>query len=95
MTLLFAGMRRRPSRSPADLVPLARHPAVAARLRRDVTAVLAGRVPTLPDLPHLPYIRMVLEETLRLYPPAWMIARAARADDVIGGYPIPAGTACS
>jgi cytochrome P450 len=29
---------------------------------------------------------------MRLYPPAWMIARAARADDVIGGYPIPAGT---
>jgi cytochrome P450 len=35
---------------------------------------------------------MVVEEAMRLYPPAWMIARAARADDVIGGYPIPAGT---
>jgi cytochrome P450 len=71
---------------------LARHPAVAERLRQDVAAVLAGRVPTVADLPRLPFIRMALEEAMRLYPPAWMIARAARADDVIGGYPIPAGT---
>jgi cytochrome P450 len=92
MTLLFAGHETTALALTWTWDLLVRHPAVAARLRRDVAAVLAGRVPTVADLPHLPYLRMVLEEALRLYPPAWMIARAARADDVIGGYPIPAGT---
>jgi cytochrome P450 len=92
MTLLFAGHETTALALTWTWDLLARHPAVAERLRRDVAAVLAGRMPTVADLPHLPYLRMVLEEALRLYPPAWMIARAARADDVIGGYPIPAGT---
>ena len=35
---------------------------------------------------------MAIQEVLRLYPPAWILARAALADDVIGGYPIPAQT---
>src|SRR5207245_7354854 len=71
---------------------LARHQEIAERLRREVAAVLAGRVPTVAALPHLPYTRMVIEEAMRLYPPVWMLARAARAEDVIAGYPIPAGT---
>jgi cytochrome P450 len=79
MTLLFAGHETTALALTWTWYLLARHPEVAARLRRDVAAVLAGRVPTVADLPHLPYTRMVLEEALRLYPPAWMIARAAPA----------------
>ncbi len=89
MTLLFAGHETTAVALTWTWYLLARHPEVAARLRRDVAAVLAGRVPTVADLPHLPYSRMVLEAAMRLYPPAWMIARA---EDVIGGYPISAGT---
>jgi cytochrome P450 len=92
MTLLFAGHETTALALTWTWDLLARHPAVATRLRQDVAAVLARRVPTVAELPHLPYLRMVLEEARRLYPPAWMIARAACADDVIGGYPIPAGT---
>jgi cytochrome P450 len=92
MTLLFAGHETTALALTWTWYLLARHPEVAERLRRDVAAGLAGRVPTVADLPRLPYIRMVLEEAMRLYPPAWMIARAARVEDVIGGYPIPAGT---
>ena len=92
MTLLFAGHETTALALTWTWDLLARHPEVAERRRRDVATVLAGRVPTGADLPSLPYIRMVVEEAMRLYPPAWMIARAARADDVIGGYPIPAGT---
>jgi cytochrome P450 len=92
MTLLFAGHETTALALTWTWYLLACHPEVAERLWRDVTAVLAGRMPTVADLPHLPYTRMVLEEAMRLYPPAWMIARAARAADVIGGYPIPAGT---
>src|SRR2546428_702646 len=92
MTLLFAGHETTALALTRTWYLLARHPEVGERLRCDVAAVLAGRVPTVVDLPHLPYIRMVLEEALRPYPPAWVIARAARAEAVIGGYPIPAGT---
>jgi cytochrome P450 len=92
MTLLFAGHETTALALAWTWDLLARHPAVATRLRQDVAAVLGGRVPAVADLPHLPYLRMVVEEALRLYPPAWMIARAARAADHIVGYPIPAGT---
>ena len=70
---------------------LAQHPAVAERLRAELAAVLAGRVPTVADLPALPYTRMVLDEVMRLYPAAWITSRKALAADEIGGYHIPAG----
>ncbi len=49
------------------------------------------RVPTLEDLPRLAYTKMVVDETLRLYPPAWITNRQAIADDEILGHRIPAG----
>jgi cytochrome P450 len=49
-------------------------------------------MPAAADLPRLPYHRYVLEESLRLYPPAWIIGRRAIADDKIGGFDVPAGT---
>jgi len=45
------------------------------------------------DIAHLSYTRMVLDEALRLYPPAWSFSRRAIAADTIGGYHIPAGSA--
>jgi cytochrome P450 len=71
---------------------LSRHPDVARRLRAELASVLAGRTPTVDDLPRLSYTRMVLEEAMRLYPPAWLIGRSPRADDEIAGYRIPAGS---
>ncbi|MCU0513718.1 MAG: cytochrome P450 [Anaerolineae bacterium] len=71
---------------------LAQNPAVEARLYDEVTQVLAGRAPTLEDLGRLTYTRMVLEETLRLYPPVPLLARDAAQDDTLAGYPIKAGT---
>jgi cytochrome P450 len=62
------------------------------RLRRQVHQVLDGRTPTSADVPHLPYLRLILDESLRLFPPAWIIGRRAIADDEIGGYYVPAGT---
>ena len=43
------------------------------------------------DMPNLPYTRQVIDETLRLYPPAWITNRQAVAEDVVCGYTIPAG----
>lgn len=71
---------------------LAGHPVWQDRVATEATAVLAGRTPTLADVALLPVARAVLDETLRLYPPAWVITRRATADDVLGGFVLPAGT---
>ena len=71
---------------------LGRHRDVAARLRSEIGAALAGRAPTLGDLPRLGYARMVLEEAMRLYPPVWVVDRNAIAEDAIGGFRIRPGT---
>ncbi|MCA2211699.1 cytochrome P450 [Jidongwangia harbinensis] len=71
---------------------LARHPEVARRVRDEGDAVLGGRPADLADLPRLPYTRMVVDETLRIYSPAYMSMRHARAQDEIGGHRVPAGS---
>jgi long-subunit acyl-CoA synthetase (AMP-forming)/cytochrome P450 len=70
---------------------LARHPEVDERVRAEIAAVVGGRPPELRDVAELTYTRQVIEETLRLYPPSWVLSRIARQDDEIGGYRIPAG----
>jgi cytochrome P450 len=67
------------------------HPEVADRLRAELAASLGGRLPTASDVGALPYTRAVLNETLRLHPPAYLLNRHARADDVIEGYRVHRG----
>lgn len=69
------------------------HPQVAERLRAELVAVLGDRRPAVADLPRLRYTRMVIDETLRLYPPVYILSRQVAADDTIGDYRIPAGSA--
>jgi cytochrome P450 len=69
---------------------LAGHPEDDQRLRAEVAEVLGDRTPTAADLPRLSYTRRVIEESLRLYPPVYAVARDAIAEDEIGGYRIPA-----
>jgi cytochrome P450 len=65
---------------------LSRHPHVVERLHAELGTVLGGRIPTVEDLPDLKYAEMVIQETLRLFPPAWLMTRLAREEDEIGGY---------
>ena len=53
--------------------------------------VLGGGQPTAEDVPCLKYTEMVLLESMRLYPPAYIIGRQPIEDCVIGGYRVPAG----
>ena len=69
---------------------LSTHVDVARRLQAEVNEALEGRIPTALDLPRLPYTRMVIDETLRLYPPAWITNRRAIEADTVCGYRIPA-----
>jgi cytochrome P450 len=68
---------------------LALHPAVEARVHAELDSVLGGRSPTAEDLANLIYLRRVIDETLRLYPPAPTMLRRTLADDVVCGRPIP------
>ena len=67
------------------------HPEVERRLYAEVDTVLGGRAPTASDLSALTYIRQIIDETLRLYPAAWLVSRSPNTDDAIGGYHVPAG----
>ena len=69
---------------------LAQHPDVEARFHAEIDNELGGQLPTVDDLPKLQYTRMVLAESMRLYPPAWLIGRRALHDYEVGGYRVPA-----
>jgi cytochrome P450 len=71
---------------------LAQNPRAEAILQAEVDGVLTERAaPAFEDLEHLHYARMVAEESLRLYPPAYVFSRRAAADDRLGPYRMPAG----
>ncbi len=71
---------------------LSQHPHVLEKLLAELHTVLQGRSPSVDDLPHLPYLDWVINESWRVYPPAWtLIRRAVDAFD-LDGYHFPAGT---
>ncbi len=70
---------------------LSQHPAAEAKLHAELAEVLGGRVPAHEDLPQLRYTRMVIEEAMRLYPPAHTLSRTAVGSDVVLGKRIPRG----
>jgi cytochrome P450 len=68
---------------------LLRHPDVERRVREEAIRVLGDRDPVLEDVRSLEYTKRVLEEALRLYPPAWIVERQSLTPDVLGGYSVP------
>jgi cytochrome P450 len=88
MGLLLAGYETA-NASPGP-VPARRTPAGWGACA-EASQVLQGQLPTAADLPRLAFHRQVLDESLRLYPPAWIIGRRAIDPDQVGGYDLPAG----
>lgn len=70
---------------------VAGHPHVEQRLMSEIDAVLGNREMNAEDIDHMEYTKMVLLETMRLYPPAYIMARTALNDDLIGGFRITKG----
>ncbi|PCJ88191.1 MAG: cytochrome P450 [Flavobacteriales bacterium] len=70
---------------------LAKHPEVEKKLHEELSAVLGDQQPSYEHIPRLKYTRQVIDESMRLYPPAWMVGRRPIKDDVIGGYQVPKG----
>jgi cytochrome P450 len=70
---------------------LARNPTAEQRLHEELETALAGKPPTVDDLERLPYTRMVMAESMRLYPPAWALGREASREVEIAGYTLAKG----
>lgn len=92
MTLFIAGHETTANALAWTFYLLSQHPEVEERLVTEIQDVLAGRDPTLADLQRLPYILMVIKESMRLYPPAWITTREAQESFELGGYTIPKGS---
>jgi cytochrome P450 len=92
MTMLHAGFETVSDQLVWNFLSLAQHPEHEARVRDESVQVLGGRIPAFEELHRLPHLYMVMQEVMRLYPAAWGYFRTALEDDVIQGYPMPAGS---
>jgi cytochrome P450 len=71
---------------------LSTHPDVETRFHREVDGLLSGRDACFQDVAKLPYTAMLMQESMRLYPPVLLIYRRVLADQEVGEFVIPAGT---
>lgn len=91
MTMVLAGHETTANALSFSLYLLSKHPDVTRRLATEVRTVLGDRTPRLEDLPKLALTKRVLEESMRLFPPAWAFERQAVERDEIKGFTIPKG----
>src|SRR5581483_5627846 len=92
MTIFLAGHETTANALTWSWLLLSQHPDVEAKLHAEVDEVLGGKLPTVEDLPKLVYTEKVLAESMRLYPPAWMVGYRAINDYAVGDYFLPAGS---
>lgn len=89
LTLVLAGHETTANALTFVFYLLSRHPGVARKLAEEIDTVLGGRAPGIADLKQLVYTTMVIEEAMRLYPPAWVLEREAIEADVVCGVHLP------
>jgi cytochrome P450 len=92
MTMFSAGHETTANALSFTLYELARHPDVLAELQAEVDALCGSKAPGLEHLEGLELAGRVIEESMRLHPPAWLLARSATEDDQVGRYRIRKGS---
>ena len=92
MTLIIAGHETTASALTWTWYLLSQHPEALARVRHEIRSLPEDLPMTVDSLQQLTYTRQVIDESLRLYPPGWVLTRKALAPDEIGGYPVAAGS---
>lgn len=89
LTLLLAGHETTANALTWTWYLLSQHPEVEARLHAELESVLTGTAPSVGDLARLPYVERVVTESMRLYPPAWVVGRRAIDPYPLAGYVLP------
>lgn len=92
MTIFLAGHETTANALTWTLYLLSQHPSVRAKLEAEVEAALGNRTPRFEDLPQLGYVLAVINESMRLYPPVWMLVRRVEVDEAVGGFRLPRGS---
>jgi enediyne biosynthesis protein E7 len=92
VTLVVAGHHSTAASIGFTLYLLARHPEYARLVAEEASAVLAGRAATVDDLPALPHTALVVAESMRLYPPVWIITRRTLSAQRLGERTLARGT---
>lgn len=92
ITLFAAGHETSSNALSWTLYLLAQHPDILEKLRTEIDTVLGDRMPAFEELRRLPYTMQVIQEGMRLYPPAFAIGREPQEDDEILGEKIPKGS---
>jgi cytochrome P450 len=92
MTLFLAGHETTAQMLAWTWYALSQNPAAEARLQEELSGVLGGRPIEAADFPRLPYLQAVMNEVLRLYPPAYILARETVEPCEIGGYELRPGS---
>ncbi|MGA8259210.1 MAG: cytochrome P450 [Arenicellales bacterium] len=92
VTLMLAGHETSANALTWTLYLLGTHPEVEQRLVGDLNAALGGEPASAADLGRLPYLKQVVQESMRLYPPVWGSARRCEQEEALGSYLLPAGS---
>lgn len=92
MTLFLAGHETTALTLSWTWYLLGQHPHVEEKLLEEWAKVIGDRPPRVEDWPKLRFTEQVILESMRLYPPAYVIGREALADCTVGGYHVPRGT---
>ncbi len=92
LTLFLAGHETTANALAWTFYCLSQNPETEAKLHEELDRVLQNRrVPTVEDLPNLKYTESVLAESMRLFPPAWVLGRLAIEEHEFNSYKIPKG----
>lgn len=91
LTLFLAGHETTANAMTWTWYLLSQHAEVEAKFHAELETALAGRIPTVDDLPNLPYTRRILAESIRVYPPAWVVGRRLLTEYAVRDYVLPTG----
>ncbi len=91
-TLMVAGLDTTALALSWALYLLALNPPKDRKVYEEITSAGADRPLVFADLPRLRYTEAVIKETMRIYPPAWIVGREAIENTELGGHPVKRGT---
>ncbi len=92
VTMIVAGHETVASAMTWCFALLAAHPQIQQRVRSEASAVVTDQPIGMNEIARLPFARAVIDEAMRLYPPAWLITRKSSAEDELAGARIPSGS---